>query len=108
MFCAGDLQGGGPDACQGDSGGPAVAIVHGKATLIGKTLFFHVLLIHIISSVFLFYVSLIYIHSLVKVYFYIWLDPVMNESFELLFVTATLTENIFLNYFIILQNFPPI
>jgi secreted trypsin-like serine protease len=37
MFCAGDLQGGGPDACQGDSGGPAVGIVHGKATLIGKT-----------------------------------------------------------------------
>ena len=36
MFCAGDLQGGGPDSCQGDSGGPAVAMVHGKATLIGN------------------------------------------------------------------------
>ena len=37
MFCAGDLNGGGPDACQGDSGGPAVAEIQGKKTLIGKT-----------------------------------------------------------------------
>ena len=36
MFCAGDLAGGGVDSCQGDSGGPAVAVVHGKATLIGN------------------------------------------------------------------------
>ena len=36
MFCAGDLQHGGPDACQGDSGGPAVAAINGRYTLLGK------------------------------------------------------------------------
>ena len=36
MFCAGDLQRGGPDACQGDSGGPAVARIDGRYTLIGN------------------------------------------------------------------------
>ena len=35
MFCAGDLQRGGPDACQGDSGGPAMARIDGRYTLIG-------------------------------------------------------------------------
>jgi len=37
MFCAGDLQRGGPDACQGDSGGPAMARINGRYTLIGVT-----------------------------------------------------------------------
>ena len=36
MFCAGDLQRGGPDACQGDSGGPAIARIDGRYTLIGN------------------------------------------------------------------------
>ena len=36
MFCAGDLQHGGPDACQGDSGGPAVTAINGRYTLLGK------------------------------------------------------------------------
>ena len=35
MFCAGDLQRGGPDACQGDSGGPAVSRINGRYTLLG-------------------------------------------------------------------------
>ncbi len=39
MFCAGHLDGGGPDACQGDSGGPAVASVGGRKTLLGVTRF---------------------------------------------------------------------
>ncbi len=36
MFCAGYLDGEGPDACQGDSGGPAVANIDGRQTLLGK------------------------------------------------------------------------
>ena len=39
MFCAGDLQRGGPDACQGDSGGPAIARIDGRYTLIGNLRF---------------------------------------------------------------------
>lgn len=37
MFCAGHLDGNGPDACQGDSGGPAVVDMNGAKTLVGIT-----------------------------------------------------------------------
>ena len=37
MFCAGHLDGSGPDTCQGDSGGPAVADIDGRKTLLGVT-----------------------------------------------------------------------
>ena len=43
MFCAGDLQHGGPDACQGDSGGPAVAAINGRYTLLGKLIYYIIL-----------------------------------------------------------------
>ena len=42
MFCAGDLQRGGPDACQGDSGGPAVGRINGRYTLLGNIIFYNV------------------------------------------------------------------
>ena len=52
MFCAGDLDGKGPDSCQGDSGGPATINLDKREILIGDLSFYNyrpIILLHYFS-----------------------------------------------------------